>query len=527
MSPSFHFRYLLLLLLAGMGTSKPSSAQTFKDVAPVLYANCAPCHHSGGLQFPLTRYSEVQPMGALIKTAIQSGNMPPWPADPTYRHYVHERVVSAADKALLINWIDGGMVAGDTTLAPPVPIYGQSQLNGTPDLVLNLPKYTSTATTVDKYICVNVPVNLTQDRYIRAFEFIPGNAAIIHHAVITIDTTGTAVDDYSGNCNNFQGQINIGDYAPGMGPTVLPGVAPTKFGFRLKAGSKMSFQIHLPQGTNGQQDSSVLRVFLYPAGEPGIRDMYFQTVLQNWSFYIPANDSVYVTQKYPAGSAGIPVDISLYGAFPHSHKTCTRIINYAYKNTDTIPLVRIPHWDFHWQGQYTFKNLVKFPQGYHLLAGHFFDNTTNNPETPNHNVAVMPGLTTDDEMLFDSYLFAYYQAGDELVDIEALLLSDPLFYPTGISETVQGLQGIMAYPNPFHDRVNIDYTLERAQFVRLAVFNLWGQEVSKLSASIEGPGRHTHSWDGRTETGMALPKGVYLYSLQAGQCRKSGTLILE
>lgn len=90
---------------------------------------------------------------------------------------------------------------------------------------------------------------------------MPGNAPLIHHAVITIDTTGLAVDDMTGGCFNFQGQINIGDFAPGMGPTVLPGIVPTKFGFRLKAGSKMSFQIHVPEGTSGLQDSSRLRIF--------------------------------------------------------------------------------------------------------------------------------------------------------------------------------------------------------------------------------------------------------------------------
>jgi hypothetical protein len=516
-----------LLILSHLGMISFSTAQTtFKDVAPVLIANCTPCHHAGGIQFSLAKYSEVFSMGAAIKAAVQSGEMPPWPADPAYKEYVHQRVVSASDKALLINWIDAGMLAGDTTLAPLPPVYGKTQLNGTPDLILALPKYTSAANVSDAYICVNVPVNSTQDRYIRAFEFVAGNAAIIHHAVITIDTTGTAVDDYSGNCNNFQGQVNIGDYAPGMGPTVLPGVAPAKFGFRLKAGSKMSFQIHLPAGTAGQKDSSELRLFFYPIGEPNVREMYFETVLQNWSFYIPPNDSVFVTQKYPAGSAGIPLDITLYGAFPHSHKTCTRIINFAYKNTDTIPLIRIPHWDFHWQGQYTFKKMVKFPQGYHLLSGHLFDNTVNNPETPDPNQAVMPGLFTDDEMLFDSYLFAIYQAGDELVDIAALLANDPLFYPTGLSEADITLSDVQVYPNPFSHSTNITFSLQSAQYVRVKIFNLSGQELRHLYSGIESSGQHTHVWDRRDEAGNQLPAGLYTYAIQAGRSLRSGRMVI-
>ncbi len=366
-----------------------------------------------------------------------------------------------------------------------------------------------------------------QDRYIRAFEFIPGNAPLIHHAVITIDTTGLAVDDMTGGCFNFQGQINIGDFAPGMGPTVLPGVVPTKFGFRLKAGSKMSFQIHVPEGTSGLQDSSQLRIFFYPINEPNIRPMFFETVLQNWNFYVPANDSIIATQKYPTGAAGLPIDVSLYGAFPHSHKTCTAILNYAYKNTDTIPLIRIPKWDFHWQGQYTFKNLVKIPATYHLFAAHKFDNTINNPNTPNPNQPVLPGTNTFDEMLFDSYLYTYYLPGDELVNIDSLLSNDPLFAPTSVSQQDKTIGIVKVYPNPMSDLTSIEYSLTTAQFVSVKIFTINGVEIKQLNARIEAPGYHSVTWDGTNEASTRLSSGTYIYQIQAGQKKVSGKVMLK
>jgi hypothetical protein len=191
------------------------------------------------------------------------------------------------------------MLAGDTTLAPAVPNYTKSELNGTPDLIVKFPKYTSTATTNDMYVCLNIPINLPQERYIRAFEYVPSNRAIIHHAVITIDTTNTAVNDLSGNCYNFQGQINIGDYAPGMGPTVFPGVAPVKLGIRLKGNSTFSLQLHVPENTAGLEDSSELHLFFYPVNEPNVRPMYFETVLQNWNFVVPANAVITASFEFP------------------------------------------------------------------------------------------------------------------------------------------------------------------------------------------------------------------------------------
>lgn len=500
----------------------PSQAQTYKDIAPILYANCTSCHHSGGLEFSLMSYSDILPYGNSILNDVNNNVMPPWPADPSYRHYVKERVLSTSDKNAIITWVANGMPAGDTTLAPPPPVYGTAQLYGTPDLILNLPLITSTSTTTDKYFCVNVPSGLTQDRYIRAFEYMPGNAAMIHHAVITIDTTGLAQDDLSGTCYNFQGQLGIGDYAPGMGPTVLPGVAPAKFGFRLKAGSKLSFQIHIPEGTAGQTDQSQIRLYFYPTSETGIRDMLFETALQHWNFSIGANSVASVTQKYPTGNNGLPIDISLYACFPHSHNTCVSILNNAYKGTDTIPLIRIPKWDFHWQGQYVFKNLVKIPTQYHLFAKHVFDNTVNNPLTPDPNQPVMAGTNTNDEMLFDSFLYTLYQSGDENIDIEAILLNDPIFYPTGLS-VFNTISDYSVFPNPTSNTLSIHYSLATSQMVKLSLLNLQGEVVSELESGIETAGHHELRWE---KTDHLYP-GHYLIRIQAGKDEKSLNVLIR
>lgn len=42
--------------------------------------------------------------------------------------------------------------------------------------------------------------------------------------------------------------------------------------------------------------------------------------------------------------------------------------------------------------------MVKVPNNYHLFSVHKFDNTVNNPETPDHNAPVIPGTNTYDEM---------------------------------------------------------------------------------------------------------------------------------
>lgn len=514
-----------LILLFSVVYSNRLVAQDFKDVAPIFIANCASCHHQGGIQFPLTKYSEIAPLAQLIKNQIQTGSMPPWPPDPTYKTYVHQRVLTQGDKTLLLNWINNNTPAGDTTLAQQAPNYGGYQLTGTPDLILNVPTYTSAATSSDMYVCLNVNVTIPQDRMIRAFEYVPSNPSLIHHAVITIDTTGNAVDDLSGNCFNFQGQVNIGDYAPGMVPTVFPNAPGAKFGMRLKAGSKMSFQLHVPKGTSGQTDNSQLRLFFYPINETGVREMKFETALQNWSFSVPANSSITAKAFFPT-SGTLPINVSLYSAFPHSHKTCTAIWNYLYKGTDTIPLIKIPVWDFHWQGQYIFQNMVKYPIGYKMVSEHVFDNTPNNPNTPNPNAPVFPGTNTDDEMLFDSYIYTMYQAGDENINIDSILSQEPLLNPLSNESIGQTKTYLNVYPNPSESIFYFDYHLMHTQFVGLKIFDVLGKLIYVQKGSIQRTGNHQAIWNAR-ETNKNLPSGTYFYQLQFGKENVSGKIELQ
>ncbi|MFO7653439.1 MAG: right-handed parallel beta-helix repeat-containing protein [Candidatus Krumholzibacteriia bacterium] len=72
-------------------------------------------------------------------------------------------------------------------------------------------------------------------------------------------------------------------------------------------------------------------------------------------------------------------------------------------------------------------------------------------------------------------------------------------------------------PNPFNPRTEITYDLPRATPVWLDVYDLSGRRVRTLrSGDVEGPGRHTATWDGCDDRRRAAAAGVYLYRLQAG-----------
>ena len=54
-----------------------------RDVAPIVYANCAVCHRPGqAAPFSLLSYDDVMKRGALIVSVTARRYMPPWHATP-------------------------------------------------------------------------------------------------------------------------------------------------------------------------------------------------------------------------------------------------------------------------------------------------------------------------------------------------------------------------------------------------------------------------------------------------------------
>lgn len=67
-----------------------------------------------------------------------------------------------------------------------------------------------------------------------------------------------------------------------------------------------------------------------------------------------------------------------------------------------------------------------------------------------------------------------------------------------------------SFPNPFSTSSTIRFELDAASSIRLDVYNLRGQLLRKLYRGSRGPGEHRIDFDGRDDSGRALPSGVYL-----------------
>ncbi len=520
-------KIIVVILVLGAGSIKIVEAQTdFNDVAPIFYQYCTSCHHEGQVAyFPLLTYDQVVPYTQFIQTDLITDHMPPWFPDTAYiaggnrsPRFIHENVITEEAKNQILQWIIDGTLEGDPAQAITLPKYEEKfKLNGNATLTLKIPDFRSNATTENERPdnCFSLATGLSTDRWLQAFEIVPGNLSTVHNVTVTLDTTGSKQSDTSGYCTNGIDEIYIGSWGPGGPPTVFPNNPSLKAGFKIPAGSNIILRINYASGSVNQLDSTKIRLFFYPENETSIREIHSDAFLQYWgkqglggadilansvaSFTVtPSSDQTYPHALPPNA------DISLLSIAPLSRDICTIIHDYAFMGTDTIPLIHFKLWDYEWEGNYFFPALEKIPAGYTLKSNRYFDNTGNNIHQPYSPIRdVFFGSTSTEEIVYDSFLWLDYQAGDELIDVKSIIANDTLMDEiVGVNYLLNPSPlNCLVYPNPTTDKLTI--YLSNWSSYNGGIISLTGQTI----LSIDGFNQSTS-----IDT-QKIPAGVYVLEI--------------
>src|SRR5262249_55416008 len=132
---------------AGQQRLPPESPTFAKDVAPILFARCAPCHRPGGHSMPghgaifsLVTYEDVKPRARRIAEVTARRIMPPWLPEAGYGTFSDERRLRDDELETIQRWVSQGAVEGDLRNLPPAPTFTEGWQLGQPDLVLELPE---------------------------------------------------------------------------------------------------------------------------------------------------------------------------------------------------------------------------------------------------------------------------------------------------------------------------------------------------------------------------------------------------
>ena len=77
------------------------------------------------------------------------------------------------------------------------------------------------------------------------------------------------------------------------------------------------------------------------------------------------------------------------------------------------------------------------------------------------------------------------------------------------------------YPNPFNPSTQVSFSLPMDEYVRLAAYDVRGQEVEMIFEGAQSVGQHSYTWNA-----SSLPSGVYYIRLQAGDLVTSQKALL-
>jgi hypothetical protein len=242
------------------------------------------------------------------------------------------------------------------------------------------------------------------------------------------------------------------------------------------------------------------------------------TNMTNGPLFIPANTTQTFNEVFQ-----VPVflNLSFISVGPHMHLLGKTAISYGVTLlNDTIPLIKIDEWDFHWQGLYPFKQVLKIPGGTTLYGECFYDNTTNNPENPNDPPQdVSLGESTTDEMMLFYFTFTNYLTGDENIIIDSTTVSsvyDPSF--EGIVTTPQFYD---PSPNPAQQLSNLSFYLPETADVLFTVYDLKGSSVKNVSKHCNR-GLNIYVLDVND-----LASGEYIIEMRANGFQRTKKMIVE
>ncbi len=434
--------------VAGCARDTPDAPRSItfnKDVAPILFTNCASCHRpvdmttapirradtaaslggigatressvatvgrissSGsaaseadpicvaGAPFSVLDYESVKRHARAIASAVQRRAMPPWLPEPRHGEFENERRLRDDQIALIQQWVAAGAPEGNPADAPRLPAFADGWQLGTPDLVLTLPEpYVLRPGTRDVFRHFVIPVPITTARYVRGVEIRADRPQTLHHADLALDRARVSraldrADPGPGFSTMDSDAVhNVYGWSPGK----VPVLDPAANAWTLDPGADLLLLLHMIAGSGSDTVQPMIGLFFSdtpPTHTP------ISVKLESKAIDIPAGEANYVIED----SYVLPADVDAVSVYPHAHYLAKEMRGTAIlPDGSERPLIWIRQWDVRWQDRYRYRSPLFLPRGTRLSMRFTYDNSAANPDNPQHPPQrVKAGPRSTDEM---------------------------------------------------------------------------------------------------------------------------------
>jgi len=137
---------------------------------------------------------------------------------------------------------------------------------------------------------------------------------------------------------------------------------------------------------------------------------------------------------------------------------------------------------------------------------------------------------TIEAIAYPGYIFQEWNFGDENKNPMTLSLQSNTTYISAIFKGPNTLPNkidiFQNYPNPFNPTTNIQYFLDRDNYVELIIYDLKGQKIKTIINQFQKAGQKYVSWDATNDNKKVVSSGVYFFTLKSGNFVKTKKMIL-
>ena len=290
-----------LMLATGVPLPHTTAPTYTDDVAKILERTCVRCHQQdrSAARIPLDSYEAVKLKVREVYEKVESGAMPPWPANSTQSLPMkNDPRMTPEDIGKILAWIEAGTPRGGDADLPPQPVYKGGWLHPDdrpPDAVVSLPKFTVRANGTIPYIQRLIKVPYQDDKWISALQVRAGNTVLLHHMGITevalpdgvtpemldvMDTVASQIGAPSGSLQiqepvvadpaNPEAYDMLGVYTPG---TTFETYGEGN-GKLLKGGKNVYLNFNIHYTTTGREETDLSQLALWFQSTPPEHVLY-------------------------------------------------------------------------------------------------------------------------------------------------------------------------------------------------------------------------------------------------------------
>jgi hypothetical protein len=329
---------------------------------------------------------------ALIRDAVLTQKMPPWPAADCCASYKFDRSLDDTQIRTIVDWIDQGAVQGvlTSTVIVPAPTYGGlSRVDATLSMPEPYaPRPPPPLLFEQRCFLIDFPPE-QKGRFVTGVNIRPGNQSIVHHVIAYVaggdDAKAFRDLDNQDPRPGWDCTSGLGARALGAIGGWVPGSAgvdyPKGIGAKLAADVHMVLNIHydISTGDSSIPDQTAIDLELDDHVDKEVSGAAVGNPL--WllgdGLAVNANDpdATFAYAYDPTGLYG-GKSLTFYDAFIHMHRLGSRgTLAILRKDGTQECMLDVPRWDYNWGGELWFQEPKRLFPGDRLYVECHFDNT--------------------------------------------------------------------------------------------------------------------------------------------------------